>query len=502
MIKWLRSILRRLVDSTRKKLIICFLIIIVILISANINTYTSGRELGDIYNSTLDKHLMLNEAFSSLSETNESLKEYLEDGGLDTLEEYRVSRTNVEMYANELEHIVDDEVYYREVVDLKYMIDSYIALGDSAITRIQEKKIAKSNSKFFESQKTYELIGKSFNNIYELVFDDTNSVKSELIRSREVQYTFNIVIIMIVAIISLIFTQWFSKTLSRPLKKLTEAANHVLGEGIDLEEIPVISNDEIGQLTHAFNKMIKRIDNQIAQIKEKAEIEKRLTEEELENLKIKNLLRESELKALQSRIKPHFLFNTLNMVTQMAYIEDAQQTVSLLEATNDLLRYNMETFNKTVTMHHEIANLKDYMYIQKKRYGDRITFDIEEDEAIHDGLIPCLVLQPIVENSMIHGIRKNMNNGYIAVKVLKDNERIRISIYDNGDGIKREVLEAIRDMVTSDDGSDLSSSIGLRNVYARLKLYYQGDVDVKVSSVEHKHTKFVLNIPYVKDKES
>lgn len=258
------------------------------------------------------------------------------------------------------------------------------------------------------------------------------------------------------------------------------------------------SRDETGILTLAFNEMVKRINAQISEIKDKAEIERKLKDEEMENLKIKNLLKETELKALQSRINPHFLFNSLNMISQMAYIEGASQTTSLLESMNDFLRYNLDKFDKVVTIKDEIGNLKDYVYIQKKRFGERIKFEINESGEVGTCLIPCLVLQPLLENSIIHGVQTYMDNAVVGVEIARDNDRVRIRIYDNGVGIDKSKLDELGKIL--DKGSEDSSTggIGLTNVIARLKLFYNNDIGFGIKSSQGKGTEIEFDIPFKK----
>jgi len=146
----------------------------------------------------------------------------------------------------------------------------------------------------------------------------------------------------------------------------------------------------------------------------------------------------------------------------------------------------------------EIGNLKDYIFIQQKRFGDRIKFEIIEDGKIGDALIPCLVLQPLVENSIIHGVGKYTENGYICICLYKRKDRIIIKVYDNGIGIDRLKLIDIKKMIQAKDINDYSSGIGINNVFARLNLFYNNDIEADVKSKVGEYTEFTIKIPFRK----
>ena len=134
--------------------------------------------------------------------------------------------------------------------------------------------------------------------------------------------------------------------------------------------------------------MVLRIQKQMEEIQENASAKERLKNQELENLRINNRLKSSELKALQMQINPHFLFNTLNMISQTAYMESAEDTAALLGTTARLLRYTLDNTDKAVTLAREIEILGNYVELQEKRFGERISFEFDLDESFHQMVIP------------------------------------------------------------------------------------------------------------------
>jgi sensor histidine kinase YesM len=325
---------------------------------------------------------------------------------------------------------------------------------------------------------------------------DTQRTKIKIIDKMKESYTLNGFLLLFIGIFGIVFMQWFSSGITKPIKNLTFAASLVSKGETNIQEIPINSNDEVSILANAFNNMVKKINLQILEIKEKAELEARLKNEEMEILEVKNLLKETELKSLQSRINPHFLFNSLNIISQMAYIEGASQTTSLLEAMTDLLRYNLDKFNKVVTIENEVQYLRDYVFIQVKRFGGRIKFEIKEDKDAYSCLIPCLIIQPLVENSIIHGVQSYTQNGLVRIEVLKEHQRVKIRIYDNGIGIPKEKLIEIQQIL--EDGLEIynSDSIGIYNVIARLRLFYNNDIKARIISNTGNGTEIELDIPF------
>lgn len=202
------------------------------------------------------------------------------------------------------------------------------------------------------------------------------------------------------------------------------------------------AEEEMQTLIQVYNSMIHRIQVQIRTIQENASAQEKLKDQELENLKIRNMLKTSELKALQMQINPHFLFNTLNMISQTAYMEGAEQTITLLDSTARLLRYTLDYTDKSVTLSKELEILGHYVELQEYRFGERIRFEFDLDERFHDIHVPSLILQPLVENAVSHGVGMKLRDAVITIRTIyKPEENLGIvEIEDNGVGIGEDRL--------------------------------------------------------------
>src|SRR5699024_7203847 len=184
--------------------------------------------------------------------------------------------------------------------------------------------------------------------------------------------------------------------------------------------------------------------------------------------------KDMEIKHLQNQINPHFLFNTLNTLSKMAYLEDAKTTSSLIESVATLLRHNLGEIDKSVTLRDEVEVVKGYFHIQKTRFSERITFEYDVDENCLDRQIPRLTLQPLVENAFIHGIEDR----------------------DDGVGMSQSTVDQIISLnVNENEHVGHSTGIGLTNVIRRLQLFFKVDEIIEIDSKLNQGTIVRLLLP-------
>ena len=236
---------------------------------------------------------------------------------------------------------------------------------------------------------------------------------------------------------------------------------------------------------------------------EKALKENQLREKEIE---MQALYSDARLKALQNQIKPHFLFNTLNTGAQLAMIEGADKTCYFLEQVADFFRYNQHT-DRSATIQEELGMLDNYIYIMQTRFGDRFTFEKHIQKNLLNTKVPNMILQPLVENCIKHGLKDKIKGGIIEIKVAESENEIEISISDNGCGFHPEIKEHIFQAVKAGAGTIIKDmkdeekehhSTGLLNVISRLKLYYKKDNILQIlSNPKGEGTMFLIRIPNV-----
>ena len=163
-------------------------------------------------------------------------------------------------------------------------------------------------------------------------------------------------------------------------------------------------SDGIGELVSAFNEMNHATQDDVYTVEEKRVMEERLYEQELEKANLEQRFSLAQLQLIKSQLNPHFLFNTLNMITRMSQMEEAPVTEEMLVAMSNLLRYSLRTTEAFTPLNQELKVVDDYMYIQKKRFGDRVLWSVDCRTQTDLIEIPVFLIQPLVENAIVHGL--------------------------------------------------------------------------------------------------
>ncbi|SEN66515.1 two-component system, sensor histidine kinase YesM [Mesobacillus persicus] len=292
----------------------------------------------------------------------------------------------------------------------------------------------------------------------------------------------------IVGVIIFTISSFFLSTIiTSPIVRLTKTMRRA-GEGSLTMNPSVSSVNEINELNSTYNQLVKETNHLIQMVYQKEILRSR-----------------SELKALQAQINPHFLFNTLDALHWSLEEKEEEELSELVLAMSNLFRYTItkETDDDWVFLKEEIEHIGDYMEIMKMRFGDRLHWKVSVPPEYEQVRIPKLVIQPLVENAIIHGAGNKVGDCLISVTVepapIGDgNERIRVSVRDDGSGIDKERLEwIIQSMKTGGTSSATGKGMAISNVYKRLKLYYKDIVhsDLQIESEINQGTKISFELP-------
>ncbi len=314
------------------------------------------------------------------------------------------------------------------------------------------------------------------------------SVFGERIKAGE---SLTYILTIFITILCIFFAVVFSRQISVPIHQLVLRLKKVARGELDVDKLELSTNEEINVLIESFDYMISQIKILIERIKEKASVEKQLKEQEIKNLEVTNLLNQSELNFLQSQINPHFLFNTLNSITTLAEIEEASQTRKMIESMSNILQYNLRKLNAQVLLKDELEIIQNYLYIQRTRHGNRIEYRIDVDDAVLNFSIPSMIVQPFVENAILHGLEPKEGKGVLELSIREKEDIIEIVIEDNGIGMSREVLKQISDKSLNQNSQ---RGIGVINVVRRLEIYYGKDV-IHFESELGKGTRIRIRLP-------
>lgn len=284
-------------------------------------------------------------------------------------------------------------------------------------------------------------------------------------------------------LITVFLVYLFTYLLTKPLKTLSERMQYA-GSG-DFHTFPEMhGSSEIAELSHSFNSMLRHIEQLIQQ-----------------NYIAKLSEKNARLTALEAQLNPHFLYNTLQAISTEALINDQFTIHKMITSLASNLRYTIKG-GDLVPLKSEVQYLTDYIYLLKMRMNDALVFNIDTKPELDDYMIPKISLQALVENSIIHG--KSTNKESIEIKVTLTrlpNDRLQISVYDNGCGISQEQQNKLYQDFESALTAKNPGGIGLANLYVRLHLLYDEPTDLKIESIEHQYTNIILTLPCVNQKE-
>ncbi len=276
-------------------------------------------------------------------------------------------------------------------------------------------------------------------------------------------------------ILSLILSRVLARNITYPIQRLRDSMKKVQTGEFPTTDIEVSSENEIGSLTKSFNVMTHRI----------AELMEQNIHEQEEK-------RKSELKALQSQINPHFLYNTLDSIIWMAEGKKNEEVVLMTASLARLLRQSISNADELVSVGQEAEYARSYLTIQKMRYKDKLEFQIDISPAISGVKIIKLVLQPIIENAIYHGLKYKESKGFLIVRGYLEGKKAVLEVEDNGVGMDEETLSHIFE---KHKVNYHSNGVGVYNVQKRLKLYYGEEYGIVYKSRKNEGTRAVITIP-------
>lgn len=269
---------------------------------------------------------------------------------------------------------------------------------------------------------------------------------------------FAIAMMLILAIMNTL-----SRTVVQPLVRMAQQSRKITENDFSGDDLAVESGDEVGELTHAFNRMKHAMAEHISTLEV-------LHKEEMQNLKLEKNLDLTRLEVLKSQVNPHFLFNTLNMISCMARLEDAETTDQMIVSLGNLFRYNLRTKEQVVYLDQELDALDDYIYIQQMRFDGRITFQKILHVDSHSVKIPSFTLQPVVENAFTHGLKNTEEGGRVVLRIWQQDTHLIISIVDNGKGMSQVELSTLSQRILESEKT--GKNIGLGNIRRRISMLY------------------------------
>ncbi len=243
----------------------------------------------------------------------------------------------------------------------------------------------------------------------------------------------------------------------------------------------------------AVKPFVKELDNLTLNLNSMAEKIRELIDE---NIKEQQNFQKAQMKALQAQITPHFLYNTFDTIIWLAESNRADEVIEITRAFSNFFRISLSKGHEWITVEQEIEHIKSYLTIQKIRYRDILDFSISCEEEVKEYSVLKLILQPLVENAIYHGIKNKRGRGILEVIVKKNNNRLHFSVQDNGIGMTDEKLKDIyNELGAMSDAENLKTVYGLYSVQKRLELYYNENIELLIESEYNKGTVVSFSVP-------
>ena len=464
-----------------------FLVDIMLLIGIN----SMSVEMEETYRE--NRHM--NELLGAIEGVQRAMTEYLDSKSTDSLSDYYISEQKYSELASQLQTQISSKTDDRMERNISYMSSDYLKKVALTIEAKRGRNVEKYRIQYEEASRLYEYIRSYIRSLNAEQFI-SNSIRYNSLSEDFRRFEFFAFVVMVVVFFASAFIIIrITRMLIYPLQALAKSADEVADGNLDAELPKISNNDETGRLTAAFSKMMVSIREYIERVRESMEKERQMQEKEL---MMETHLKDAQLKYLRAQINPHFLFNTLNAGAQLAMMEGADRTYEYVQTVADFFRYNVKKQDELVSIENEVDLVDNYIRILNVRFSGDIHYDRQTDKRLMKLKMPGMILQPIVENAVNHGIREMGDKGHIQLKVFKDEDRVYISVKDNGKGMSREDIDKLLggEWKYEEKKGD-SNGIGMDNVIARLKLFSERDdvIDI-VSEGEGKGTEVIINLPY------
>ncbi len=486
--------------SLRWRIMVCIGIAIIMLAATLLTTtrlsYYSMQTLGDSYKSNSE----LTHFSQAVTTTEKAMENYINYRSFESIDAYYNSRTKVETYfSNFQEFPSKNEVAHKEYI-VHQLTEAFLYYSNLAITARRANNETEISVNYKYAMDSYNYLISQILELNNLKLQQNAARYDENQSQIVISNTLSILFFVIFSVL-IFFALYFTITsIMDPLADISEVAHKVARRNFDVPLFNRSTNDEIGTICTAFDRMIISIREYIDTIWEKARTEAELKEKEIE---MQALYTDAQLRALQNQINPHFLFNTLNTGAQLAMMENADKTCYFIEQVADFFRYNIQQQSRTVSIDEELALVDNFVYIMKVRFGNRLEFTKEIPEVSFPQQIPSMTLQPLVENCIKHGLKNA--KGKVILKVEIEEKFIVISVSDNGEGMPEKTREAVFMAVASEttrlpenvlDDNSTHNGTGLISVFLRLQLqFHRYDLFDITAGDNGTGTKFLIRIP-------
>ncbi len=429
---------------------------------------------------------------TNISECQDSLNMYLTSGNRQKLNEFNIASEKAKFIISKLIKSVKDSENLYLLKSIETSFNNYFFEGSQASFNFNTN-----NYEFYSKMYLAEII----HNYLQKYCDEllNNIIEQEKLTNILLDNKFNkysnfLILFLFIFFIFLltVFVHIYSN-ITHPLIMLVKEAKRVSNGNFDVKVKELKKNNSMGLLIHTFNTMVKNIKEMLEELKTKVTLEKELVIEQKKNEENLKLLNEAQFLALQSQTNPHFLFNTLNSISRMITLDKNEDSLFMIEALSNLLRYNLSDASKPVLLKEELDITIEYIKIQQKRFNKRLNYFISIPiELQNEVVLPKFTFQPIIENAIIHGLEPKKLGGVINISAHLEEDIIIIEIVDDGIGIDSTLLEKFNNY--EDIELENRKHLGLSNTRSRIQLFTKIPNSFEIKKLEKGGTKVIIKL--------
>lgn len=486
-------LVRKVKHSFGAQILINILIVLMILVVSTGYILYSTIRMQEIVSKSFEEQRYLREVRDNLEAFQAPFLEFLSTRSSGALSELLVMSQRVRNLIPQYEGVPADYLGLREM-EAYSVVSKYLDLADAAIEEKRGMDVARYTGIYAEMQGLHEYVSDEIEWISGARFSSQLTEYESFIKiSRNIQF-WNLLFIVFIALFSVIYIVQAVNRINRPMVNLSRAASAIAVGDFGGDDVGASSFDEIDSVVHAFNRMKRDIHTYIEEIKWQRNVEQEYMQERVRNMKMQQLIRRMELYTLQAQMNPHFLFNTLNTGIQLAIVEGADRTGEYMEHLSRLFRHNLREKNVIVPLRHEIEGLESYFYILRVRFPKNLDLVLDCPRDILDAYsVPATILQPLVENCVVHAFKGGQGRNSIVVRVYAEGKYLFLSVSDNGVGMGKDKVESLLRPVPVEGHAEKVN--GLENVIQRIYFFFPDDPDaVRIASEEGKGTEVTVRV--------
>ena len=463
------------------QIIYIFLLTFVSLFLVNLYIFRNMRQVVSSVDKAYEGNRKLTEMREWLDTIHSEMREYLNMKDESVLNQYYINEEKYKGFLEKFKHEGEmTEVELRENAVYNISV-GYIQSVSKAVLAKKNGEIVEYQSYQQQAEKQYEYLTTAMLSLNNLIFHNNSGTNSKMSRLMRTSERLSGIILFLTGGVDICILLLLIRRLTKPLQTLVDTAKEV-GEGnLDVQLVETHDYNEIGIVNSSFNQMVISLKDYMEKVRVSVEAESALREK---SIRMEASVKDAQLKYLQAQINPHFLFNTLNAGAQLAMMEDADQTYRYIHKVADFFRYKVKSDEGISTIQEELQIVDDYIYILNVRYAGEIHYNKNIDEHYLSVSVPSMILQPIVENCIKHGLHDVEWEKKIDVSVTGEDDRIVISISDNGIGIPQDIIDKIMNGTLKDEEYiNKKDGVGLDNVITRLRTFYDRENVIEITSV-------------------